>query len=35
MIVFHAGWPVTMVGLDVTQKTIMNRAYLERSEERQ
>jgi purine nucleosidase len=29
-IVFHAGWPITMVGLDVTHKTIMNRAYLER-----
>jgi inosine-uridine nucleoside N-ribohydrolase len=29
-IVFHAGWPVTMVGLDVTAKTVMNRAYVER-----
>ena len=29
-IVFHAGWPVTMVGLDVTQKTVMTQAYLER-----
>jgi len=29
-IVFHAGWPVTMVGLDVTHKTVINRAYLER-----
>ena len=28
-IVFHAGWPVTMVGLDVTQKTIMSPAYLD------
>jgi uridine nucleosidase len=28
-IVFHAGWPITMVGLDVTHKTIMNRAYLD------
>jgi inosine-uridine nucleoside N-ribohydrolase len=27
-IVFHAGWPLTMVGLDVTRKTIMNPAYL-------
>ena len=28
-IVFHAGWPVTMVGLDVTQKTVMKPEYLE------
>ena len=28
-IVFHAGWPVTMVGLDVTMKTIMTPEYLE------
>jgi purine nucleosidase len=28
-IVFHAGWPVTMVGLDVTSKTIMTPAYME------
>lgn len=28
-IVFHAGWPVTMVGLDVTRKTVMTPAYLE------
>lgn len=28
-IVFHAGWPVTMVGLDVTMKTQMNDTYLE------
>ncbi len=27
-IVFSAGWPLTMVGLDVTQKTIMNPDYL-------
>lgn len=29
-IVFHAGWPITMVGLDVTHKTVMNGAYMER-----
>jgi uridine nucleosidase len=29
-IVFHAGWPITMVGLDVTHKTVMNQAYMER-----
>ncbi len=29
-VVFGAGWPVTMVGLDVTQKTIMTRAQLEK-----
>jgi purine nucleosidase len=28
-IVFHAGWPITMVGLDVTHKTVMNGAYME------
>lgn len=28
-IVFHAGWPLTMVGLDVTQKTVMTPEYLE------
>lgn len=28
-IVFHAGWPLVMVGLDVTTKTIMSSAYLE------
>jgi purine nucleosidase len=27
-IVFNAGWPVTMVGLDVTQKTLFTRAHL-------
>jgi purine nucleosidase len=27
-IVFSAGWPLTMVGLDVTQQTIMTPAYL-------
>jgi inosine-uridine nucleoside N-ribohydrolase len=29
-IVFHAGWPVTMVGLDVTQKSVMTQDYLDR-----
>lgn len=29
-VVFGAGWPVTMVGLDVTQKTIMTREQLDR-----
>ncbi len=29
-IVFHAGWPVTMVGLDVTRKVVMTPAYLAR-----
>lgn len=29
-IVFNAGWPLTMLGLDVTMKTIMTPAYLER-----
>jgi purine nucleosidase len=28
--VFHAGWPITMVGLDVTEKSIMTPDYLER-----
>lgn len=28
-VVFGAGWPVTMVGLDVTQKTIMTREQLD------
>ena len=28
-IVFHAGWPLTMVGLDVTEKTVMTPEYLE------
>ncbi len=28
-LVFSAGWPLTMVGLDVTTKTIMTRDYLE------
>jgi inosine-uridine nucleoside N-ribohydrolase len=28
-IVFHAGWPITMVGLDVTMKTVMSRAYVD------
>ncbi len=28
-IVFHAGWPVTMVGLDVTTKSIMTQAYMD------
>ena len=27
-IVFHAGWPLTMVGLDVTEKTVMTPEYL-------
>lgn len=27
-IVFNAGWPVTMVGLDVTHKTLFTRAHL-------
>jgi purine nucleosidase len=27
-IVFEAGWPVTMVGLDVTEKTVFTPAYL-------
>jgi len=29
-IVFHAGWPVTLVGLDVTHKVTMTPAYLQR-----
>lgn len=32
-IVFHAGWPLTMVGLDVTRKTVMDPAYLARLKE--
>jgi inosine-uridine nucleoside N-ribohydrolase len=28
-IVFHAGWPITMVGLDVTEKSIMTPTYIE------
>ena len=28
-VVFTAGWPVTMVGLDVTEATIMTEAYLQ------
>ncbi len=28
-IVFSAGWPLTMVGLDVTMRTVMSRAYLD------
>jgi uridine nucleosidase len=27
-VVFNAGWPVTMVGLDVTMQTLMSEAYL-------
>ena len=29
-IVFQAGWPLTMLGLDVTRKTVMTPAYLAR-----
>lgn len=29
-IVFNAGWPLTMVGLDVTEKTLFTRAHLHR-----
>jgi inosine-uridine nucleoside N-ribohydrolase len=29
-IVFQAGWPLTMLGLDVTRKTVMDPAYLAR-----
>jgi len=29
-IVFHAGWPLTMVGLDVTQQSVMTQAYMDR-----
>jgi inosine-uridine nucleoside N-ribohydrolase len=32
-IVFHAGWPVTMIGLDVTMKTKMTPDYLDRLNE--
>ncbi len=32
-IVFHAGWPLTMVGLDVTRKTVISSAYLARLKE--
>jgi inosine-uridine nucleoside N-ribohydrolase len=32
-IVFHAGWPLTMVGLDVTTKTVMTPDYLARLKE--
>jgi uridine nucleosidase len=28
-VVFEAGWPLTMVGLDVTQKVVMTKEYLE------
>lgn len=28
-LVFSAGWPVTMVGLDVTTRTVMTRAYFD------
>lgn len=28
-IVFHAGWPVTMVGLDVTTKSLMTQEYMD------
>jgi inosine-uridine nucleoside N-ribohydrolase len=28
-IVFSAGWPLTMVGLDVTMRTVMSRTYLD------
>ncbi len=34
-IVFHAGWPITMVGLDVTHKTVMTPEYLDGAEELQ
>ena len=34
-IVFHAGWPLTMVGLDVTEKTVMTPEYLEELGQRQ
>ncbi|MGH2615367.1 MAG: nucleoside hydrolase, partial [Thermomicrobiales bacterium] len=29
-IVFHAGWPVTMLGLDVTMRSVMTQDYLDR-----
>ena len=32
-IVFHAGWPLTMLGLDVTMKTKMTQEYLDRLNE--
>ncbi|MEZ4661032.1 MAG: nucleoside hydrolase [Caldilineaceae bacterium] len=28
-IVFHAGWPLTMLGLNVTHKTVMTAAYID------
>jgi inosine-uridine nucleoside N-ribohydrolase len=28
-IVFHAGWPLTMIGLDVTQQSVMSPQYLD------
>lgn len=28
-IVFHAGWPITMIGLDVTMKSVMSQDYLD------
>lgn len=28
-IVFHAGWPITMIGLDVTMKSVMSEEYLD------
>lgn len=28
-IVFHAGWPITMIGLDVTQQSVMSQDYLD------
>ncbi len=28
-IVFHAGWPITMIGLDVTTKSVMSPEYLD------
>jgi purine nucleosidase len=28
-IVFHAGWPLTMVGLDVTQQSVITAAYMD------
>lgn len=32
-IVFHAGWPLTMVGLDVTRRVVMSPDYLARLKE--
>ncbi|MBA3450481.1 MAG: nucleoside hydrolase [Chloroflexia bacterium] len=29
-IVFHAGWPLTMIGLDVTEKSVMTQDYMDR-----